>query len=102
MSTTVEFSGVDPEKAVEHGKLYFAEAHGGFKPSMNHQPLIEKLVASMPPPPDGSKWEINPQDGPGISFYVAGKRLKATEDISALKQVDAIRIPLRLVRVTEE
>lgn len=98
----VEFAGVDPNKAIEHGKLYFVEAHGGFKPDANHQPMIERVLAAMPPTPGGSKWEVNPSDGPGVSYIVAGKRIGAGGDITGIKQVDAIRFPLRLVRTVEE
>ncbi len=99
MTTQIEFAGVDPNKAIEHGKLYFIEAHGGFKPDANHQPMVERLIAAMPPAPEGSRWEVNPSDGPGVSMFVAGKSIK---DPTGIKQVDAIRFPLRLVRTVEE
>jgi hypothetical protein len=98
----VEFAGVDANAALAHDKLYFVEAHGGFKPDVNQQPMVERVLAAMPPTPEGSRWEVNPSDGPGVSYIVAGKRIKAGGDIAGIKQVDAIRIPLRLVRTVEE
>lgn len=101
MSAVVEFDGIDPNEPMQRDVVYILEAHGSFKPNANVQPLVEALQKQLPAAPEGTAWEVNPSDGPGIAFVVAGKRYGAGSDISYIKQVDAIRIPVKLVDKTE-